>query len=238
MPTQNERTITEPAEAEVMSAPRSDGRPPFYDRSSLSGDYLVMIADQTVEDFFRYAPESRFCEYFDGIVYMPSPVRNNHQEIVVFLTDLFNGLRWERGSGQVLTGPAVLCLSETRFPEPDIFVLKPGVVPAPEIGVDHESAVLVVEVLSPSNRNHDLVMKAERYREAGIPEIWYVDDRDQVLHVDRRVGGTYQTDRLSGGIHRSSAIPGFWIDVAWLWADSLPNPRACLRSILAGTDPV
>jgi hypothetical protein len=27
-------------------------------------------------------------------------------------------------------------------------------------------------------------------------------------------------------------VPGFWIEVAWLWAEVLPSTMACLREIL------
>jgi hypothetical protein len=27
-------------------------------------------------------------------------------------------------------------------------------------------------------------------------------------------------------------IPGFWLDVEWLWQDRLPSTLACLRQIL------
>ena len=80
--------------------------------------------------------------------------------------------------------------------------------------------------------------KAEIYHEAGIREIWYVDDRDRVVRVDRReergLPNGFKSPRASTS---STALPGFWIDVSWLWADPLPNPRRCLETILAGPPP-
>jgi hypothetical protein len=64
-----------------------------------------------------------------------------------------------------------------------------------------------------------------------------VDDRDRVFHIERREGEGYHTSQLREGFHQSTALPGFWIDVAWLWADPLPNPRRCLQGILAGPPP-
>lgn len=205
------------------------GRRKVYDRSSFEGDFLVVIPGQTAEDFERFAPESQFCEYFDGVIYMPSPVTDRHQEWTGFLFDLVNGFRWTRGSGQVLMGPAVLRLSPERKPEPDLFVRPVG--GAVE---GQPKAVLVVEVLSPSNRAYDLTTKAEFYREAGIPEVWYLDGEDRVLVVDRREAEGYRRESHAEGTFRSTGLPGFWIDVAWLWQEPLPNPRACLERILAG----
>ena len=38
-----------------------------YDRSSLVGDFMVMIDDQTEEEYLRRCPEGRFCEFIDGV---------------------------------------------------------------------------------------------------------------------------------------------------------------------------
>src|SRR5947209_3227074 len=48
----------------------------WYDRSSLKGDFMVMIADQTEEDYLRRCPEDRFCEFIDGVVYLHSHASN------------------------------------------------------------------------------------------------------------------------------------------------------------------
>ena len=61
-----------------------DDAPDWYDRSSLAGDFMVMIAGQTEEDWLRRAPDT-FCEFIDGIVYMPPRVLPEHQEDVNFL---------------------------------------------------------------------------------------------------------------------------------------------------------
>lgn len=206
----------------------------WYDRSSLTVDAMVTIEDQTEEDFYRHAPETRYCEFIDGVVYMPSPVHIRHQEIVGFLFDLINGFRLERGLGSVMTGPAVLRVAPNRNLEPDIFVVPPGVRGLLPAGLAFGQADLVIEVLSPGNRSHDLRRKAAVYREAGIPEVWYVDDRDKVVIVETRDGEAHKLERLVAGPLISAALPGFWLDVAWLWADPMPNPRRCLEAILAG----
>ncbi len=225
------RTESHTGEGVSQSFEVVDARPEkTYNRSSFDGDFLIVIPDQTTEDFELYAPETQFCEYIDGTIYMPSPVSINHQEDVGFLYYLLSGFDAERGSGNVLMGPAVLRLTEQRKPEPDVFVVAPGEDPE-SVGF---KTLLVIEVLSPSNRAHDLERKAAIYREAGIPEVWYLDHRDRVLIVDRKAGETYSRERFTEGILQTVALSGFWIDVSWLWADPLPNRRRCLETILAG----
>jgi Uma2 family endonuclease len=235
-PSTSETVATGAADASPQPDKVADEAPEVYDRSSLRGDFMVALFDQTEEDFFRYAPENRFCEFIDGVVYMPSPVSWRHQEIVQFLFHLLDAYRCEKGLGPIFTGPAVLKLRAGRAVEPDIFVLPPG---AGERGQVHKQygsppADLVVEVLSESTRTHDLQHKAILYREEGIAELWLIDGRNHLLLVERRGADGYHASRIEDGPHRSSAIPGFWIDVSWLWADPLPNARRCLETILAG----
>jgi Uma2 family endonuclease len=224
-------TVAREGPAAPAPAPVSTPQPgQVYDRSSLAGDYMVMIAGQTADDFERFAPESQFCEYFDGIVYMPSPVTDRHQEQAAFFVHLLDGFRCERGGGKVLMGPAVLRLSPEWKPEPDVFVR-----PRPDAPSPQPLAALVIEILSPSTRSHDLGLKCRAYQAAGIPEIWVVDDREHCFHaVSRGASGEYVENVLSEGFLHSSVIPGFWLDISWLWTDPLPNARRCLDQVLAG----
>ena len=91
---------------------------------------------------------------------------------------------------------------------------------------------LVVEVLSPSNRDDDLKDKWPRYREAGVPEIWFVDYEKEVVIVGRKRKRGYGTTHVDEGKLSSTALGGFWIDVEWLWEEPLPGGLTCLRQVL------
>jgi Uma2 family endonuclease len=206
----------------------------WYDRSSIKADALVMIEGQTEEEFFLHAPENRYCEFIDGVVYMPSPVTERHQDLVGFWFVILAGVRRRRGIGKVMMGPCVLRVAPGRDLEPDVFVAPVGERALPPAGLAFGAAELVVEVLSSGNRSHDLRRKAEVCREAKVPEIVFVDDRDKMLIVDRLAGDAYETIQVGSGRWESSALPGYWLDVEWLWGDPLPDPFHCLEAILAG----
>src|SRR4051794_22343892 len=86
------------------ACPGIEGGPGNYDRSSMPDGLLVMIPGQSPEDFERSAPVNRFCEYIDGVVYMPSPVTDRHQDLTNFFIHLLDGFDCERGIGHVLSG--------------------------------------------------------------------------------------------------------------------------------------
>jgi Uma2 family endonuclease len=50
-------------------------------------------------------------------------------------------------------------------------------------GFEPIAFALVVEVLSPSNRRHDLVTKRHLYGKAGVPRYWIVDPRNRQMSV-------------------------------------------------------
>ncbi|MDB5350443.1 MAG: hypothetical protein JWN86_1690 [Planctomycetota bacterium] len=51
----------------VTSAVRSD----VDDRSSLGGDYLVVIEGQTEQEWWQRRPRDQFCEFLDGLIDFP-----------------------------------------------------------------------------------------------------------------------------------------------------------------------
>jgi Uma2 family endonuclease len=90
-----------------------------------------------------------------------------------------------------------------------------------------------VEILSPSNWKWDLNVKRRAYRKAGVKEIWFVDPMRQEVIVDRlQPGKKYRSTTHRQGKLASGTLPGFWIDVGWLWADELPDEMDCLAGLL------
>ncbi|MDW8065650.1 MAG: Uma2 family endonuclease, partial [Anaerolineae bacterium] len=66
--------------------------------------------------------------------------------------------------------------------------------------------------------------KFYEYQEAGIPEYWLIDPHRQwaeFYQLDDQGRFQYAPPDTEG-IYRSKAIPGFWIQVNWLWQD--PHP--------------
>ena len=62
------------------------------------------------------------------------------------------------------------------------------------------------------------------YREGGVPEYWLVDPLAQSLELyllDERGHYSIAAPDASGIFH-SRALPGFWLDPAWLWQEPLP----------------
>lgn len=196
--------------------------------------YLVRLGGWTLERYLEEAPEHPVWEYVRGEVVVYSPATAEHQDLVRFLLRLLDGFCEARGWGRVLMGPTAVRLGSEVVREPDLFVLSPEEA-ARARGVPLAvRPALVVEVVSPATRTVDLGEKADDYRAAGVAEYWVVDPEAGRVVVHRLRGGAYAVEAWAGGRLSSEAVPGFWLEVGWLWQTPLPPAAACLRAILGG----
>jgi Uma2 family endonuclease len=114
---------------------------------------------------------------------------------------------------------------------PDVLFVSQDRVPSPLPKALADPADLVVEILSESTHTYDLGEKRQAYREAGIPEIWFVDDDHQQIRVDRKGEQGYTKEIEHEGKLCSQVIQGFWVEVSWLWQEPLPPLDQCLQAL-------
>ncbi len=182
-------------------------------------DFFPHQGAWTEEDYLELET-NRLVEYSYGYLeVLPMPTIS-HQRIVSFLN---KQLLWFLGQflagAEVLFAPLKVQLWPGKFREPDIIVILPG-----HVDRLHEQYLdapdLVIEVVSPDNRQLDLETKRREYARAGIPEYWIVDQEKEKIVVltlqDRRYveAGAYAT----GAVAQSVLLAGFEIKVADVWA--------------------
>lgn len=194
--------------------------------------YLLIKPGVREEEFYALADEDSGWEYLDGRLVM-SPASDRHEDLFRFLLTLVSVVLDERGGAVVRGSRYPMRLDEKWSPEPDLFVvleerrhlLKPQRFEG--------AADLVIEIASEADPNLELREKFPRYEQAGIPEMWLVNRFERfVLAKVRTPDGSYETRTLSSGRLESRVLPGFWIEVEWLWQEVLPSTLSCLRQIL------
>jgi Uma2 family endonuclease len=192
--------------------------------------YTLRVHGVTDEMFDELVDEDMKAELLDGVMIVHSPASPRHNRIAGFLRNLMGSFGEETEHGSVFGPDDLVHLATGRRFAPDGFFLEAGRVPVPLPQVQFEgNPDWLMEVLSPSNRDYDLEDKRPAYRQARVPEMWFIDpDREEVI-VDRRGRRGYTT--VTDGRLASSVVKGFWIDVAWLWEEPLPKVLHCLRQI-------
>jgi Uma2 family endonuclease len=180
-----------------------------------------MLALAEEKAYYTYADalewdENVRAEIIDGELYMMATPSTVHQEISMELSvQLGNFLRGKPCKAFAAPFGVRLFprddLSDDTVVDPDIVVIcdqskidKRGCNGAPD---------LVIEILSPSNGRHDLVLKFNKYLEAGVREYWIVDPEEKAIQVHLLDNGRYIThmyDRTAP----VQILPGCVIDLS------------------------
>jgi Uma2 family endonuclease len=167
-----------------------------------------------------------FVEYLHGkLQVLPMPT-HLHQFLQLFLgAAVKNWVGKTRVAGSPMhrfaISPFRVRLSEKHYREPDVGVMLRDNVS--RCFKDHwDGADFVIEILSPSNREHDTQTKRQEYAAAGIGEYWIIDpDARSLVQLVLQNDQYLEAALLVGtGEVTSAVLQGFSIDLAVMFADA------------------
>jgi Uma2 family endonuclease len=213
----------------------ADGVDEGYNRRvdiELEPPYLIVKPFVSEEEFYREAGEDSDWEYLDGRLVIHSPASDRHEDLFSFLMVLLRGYLDLRRIGLVRGSRYPMRLDARWSPEPDLLVVRETRRHLLGQNRLEGPADFVIEIAADSDPGLDLREKLPRYREAGIDEIWLVNPFERTLRVETKRPAGYGSRTLAAGRLDSVVLPGFWIEVSWLWREELPSTLDCLREIL------
>jgi Uma2 family endonuclease len=180
-----------------------------------------MVATRITVDQFEDTCGGERVELIDGVIVPMTPASHEPSRVTMTIGAIvWNHARQHR-LGSVLSAEAGFVLFPDRETvlAPDVAFVRAGREPQGEARWHFARLVpdLVVEVLSPSDRDRDMQAKVAMYQEAGVPLIWVVDPRAEsvmVLALEQAPLVLTATDTLDGG----EVLPEFRVAVAELFA--------------------
>ncbi len=129
----------------------------------------------TIDDVYTL-PEGQRAELIDGQIYDMAPPSRLHQRLLNFInTEINLYIRNNNGNCEVYPAPFAVFLNEDNinYVEPDISVIcdqskltDKGCNGAPD---------WIIEIVSPSSKRMDYLIKLFKYRNADVKEYWIVD---------------------------------------------------------------
>jgi Uma2 family endonuclease len=186
----------------------------------------------TFEEFVELVGDGQKADLLDGVIYMASPDNVPANDLNAWLTALLRGYVDERDLGHVYVSRVAYRLGRTSGPEPDLSVLPKERRADRRRGFVLGPPALAIEIVSPDSAERDYVLKRRIYEEAGVQEYWIVDpdERRATFLVLRR--GRFQERKPVRHIWRSTVVPGFSLDIRWLWDEERPTSYAVLKRLL------
>lgn len=131
----------------------------------------------TPMEVYKKLPEGTLAELIDNVLYMSSSPVVPHQILIKLLVrQLFEKVD-DAHKGIVFFAPLDVYLDEvSNAVQPDIIVVlqENRHIVDPQ-GHIHGVPDMLIEILSPGNRNHDLKRKKDLYERFGVREYWIVD---------------------------------------------------------------
>ncbi len=133
-------------------------------------------------------------ELIDGMLLVSPGPGFAHQNMTLSLYVLLRATA-PRGL-HVMAAPFAVGLAEDTEVQPDVLVARRDAYTAKDLP---GAPLLAVEVLSPSTRRVDLLLKRDRYQAAAIPSYWLMDPLEATITVlDLHDGAYVETHRASG----------------------------------------
>ncbi len=156
---------------------------------NLNVDDSLVFIPASIDDYYKL--EEVKADYYKGNIVM-SPASIKHEELIAdFIYSLKSYLK-QNLIGRVFSSKLTLKIGGYRF-EPDItFIKKDNTGKFTEnefIGTPD----LVIEILSKSTKQYDLINKRQVYKEYKVPEIWFVDYLENKIIIDYFTENEYIT---------------------------------------------
>jgi Uma2 family endonuclease len=174
------------------------------------------------EEYCRM-PEDPYLELIAGVLYQMPLANSVHQIIASKLNAQFRVYIDSHKNDMQVLGPVNVRL----FPKNNTIRHSTNLIP--DIAVANTAAIdklgffgaplLVVEILSSSNKEHDTITKLQLYEEAGVPEYWIIDPEDQTVQVSLLKDDKYEARRYEKtDVIPVEALPGFNLNLVDIFA--------------------
>ena len=210
-------------EAQVVECTRATM--PEWPLRLAPGSLLCADAPLTIEDFCELVDEDTDAELVKGVIIMKSPVSYPHEELFGFLREVLGMYVRERKLGVVLSQKFLVRITDYTGREPDLLFVSRGRLEIVEKCHITGAPDLVIEIVSPHDRPAEILQKRVEYEQLGVRELWIIDQPKKRLSVldlgdvDRFIERELDTETLV-----SRTVPGFRIQIDWLWCEPLEFP--------------
>jgi Uma2 family endonuclease len=163
-------------------------------------------------EVYKMLPEGTLAELIYGSIYMTPPPNYDHQDISLKLSArIFVSIEKKINAGKIIAAPFGVFLDENENAvQPDIVFVRSRNKSIIKKDAIHGVPDLVIEILSPGNRNHDLRRKKNLYQRFAVPEYWIIDPIEREAVGYQIQDGKYDEFYRAKGKVKSKILKGIF----------------------------
>jgi Uma2 family endonuclease len=175
-------------------------------------------------------------ELVRGVIIDRMAAQYPHEWIFAWLFKILGAFVGYRKLGVVLGSRTAVKIGDNDGRLPDILFVR-----AENVQIIQNDAIygvpdIVIEIISENDRPYNLVPLEADYRAIGVPEIAFIDPhRKRVRFLRKSVAG-YDDAFLTTGPLEFMSVPGFWVNVEWLFADEKPDEYTITKQLIEAVD--
>jgi Uma2 family endonuclease len=177
----------------------------------------------TYEDLVLLPDDGKRHELIDGAHFVTPSPNTRHQAIVTHLAGVLDAFVRARGLGRAFVAPYDVVFSPCDVVEPDLIFVSAARLEVLTAAHAVGAPDLVIEILSPSTRRRDEVLKRDLYEARGVAEYWLIDPEAETVKVLRREGERFGRARLlslrDGDVLETALLPGLELPLATVFED-------------------
>lgn len=212
--------------ADLDIRPTSDG-----------GPRRLYVADGPIDfETWLVLAQDMDTELVRGVMKENMAAQYPHEWIFAWLFKILGIFVEERKLGVVLGSRSAVKINEVDGRLPDLLFVR-----ADNTAIIQNSAIygapdLVIEIVSENDRPSDLVPLEADYREIGVREIAFIDPRKKRVRYLLKTEADYEEAYLTTGTLAFASVPGFHIEVEWLFAEEKPSAYRTAKRLIEAAE--
>ncbi|MEW6378176.1 MAG: Uma2 family endonuclease [bacterium] len=164
-------------------------------------------------DYVLFPDNGKRHEIIDGDHFMSPSPSTRHQRISRNLAIIIASFLREQELGELFYAPCDVILSDHDIVVPDLIYVSnqnKGIITEDNIQGPPD---LIVEILSPSTRSYDQVLKKDLYEAFGVKEYWIIDPDKETVEIYRLSAGRFPGSEIHSRsqVLKAGIIPGLEI---------------------------
>jgi len=164
----------------------------------------IKTPPRTIMEVFKMLPEGTLAEIINGSIFMsPSPTTRHQMVLRQLAFVILDFIKHKKKGAEIFFSPYDVFLDEhSNAVQPDIVFVSDENKSIIKEDAIHGVPDMLIEILSPSNSDHDLVRKKNLYEKFRIPEYWVVNPETKETIGFFLIQGKYEeSDHSVGRIH-------------------------------------